>query len=258
MLRYSYAPESETRYRVEVDLSLEAITFGDVVGRHAETLSVTHDLRVVTERLDEHSNGIVAHETANPVVSYQRGDLALETGAIDSLIDGRIQRMRVSPNAEVVERSVSTPSTVSARAAPLLFLLDSAELFELHLPTEAVAVGDSWYVEIEPRPLSGVTDLSRSGEHTYTFRGYAVQEGTVYAVIEAALDDWIEVAPRFGFHSLDGPAMGRAIGTAYFYFNVAQGRLERGSVEYGVVMRTLEDDPITDLFANMRYSLSPL
>lgn len=256
VLRYGFTPNAEQHYRYELKWDSEVLIVNPParIARHFE---VGYDLRVLTQRLDESANGIVAHETTAPTALMQQGDQQLRVNRLLGALDGRVRRLRISPRAEILESSDSIDLGAIETASNTALLFDSGELFELRFPETPVAVGGTWEYEYPEITLGEASGVVRSGTETYTFLGYAEREGRVYTVIQADIDAWIELTGDATYHDLEGPAVGRGVGIGYFYFNAAQGQLDRAYVDFGFVMRTTEADPIQDVFVEMELSLQP-
>ena len=256
VLRYSFTPNSDQRYRYDLSWDTEVLIMSPPsrIQRHFE---MGYDLRVLTERLDESANGIVAHETTTPTVVLQQGDQQLRVNRFVRELDGRVRRLRISPTAEVLESSDSVDLGSIDQASNSALLFDSGDLFELHFPETPVPIGGTWEHEYPATALGETGNISRSGTEVYTLLGYAEFEGRVYTVIQADFDTWIEVAPGGTYHDLDGPALGRGVGIGYFYFNAARGQIERVYADFGFVMRTTESDPVQDVLVEVELSLQP-
>ena len=256
VFRYGFTPNSEQRYRYDLTWDSEVLIVSPParIQRHFE---MGYDLRVLTQRLDESANGIVAHETTAPAVSIQQGDQTVSVRQLIRALDGRVRRLRVSPRGELLESSDSVDLGAIDVVSNSALLFDSGDLFELRFPETPVAIGGTWEHEYTPTALGEAGGVMRSGTEVYTFLGYAELEGRVYTVIEMDTDVWIEVNRGGTYHGLDGPALGRGVGVGYFYFNAAQGQLERAYVDFGFVMRTTEADPIEDVFVELELSLQP-
>lgn len=251
LLRYSFTPGSEYRYHVASEVTNERLTISNPVVRANETATVDFDLRVLTEHLDAEGNSVIAAEVSGVALSMRRGDNLSRVARVARQLEGTVTRARVSPLAEVLE--VSEEQTVVDFDAAAL--LTPARLLELKLPETAVQLGGTWENTEEFAVREGI-DLTSTDR--YTFLGYAVVDGRVFTVLQIESSRWVEVADETSYHGVDGPALGRGIGTGYVYLDPAAGRIERMYLEGGMVMRTTEGVQTVDLISELSLTVTPL
>ncbi len=251
LLRYSFTPGSEYRYHVTSEVTNERLTISNPVVRANETATVDFDLRVLTEHLDSEGNSVIAAEVSGVALSMRRGDNVNRVARVARELEGTVTRARVSPLAEVLEVSEEQRAVDFDAAA----LLTPARLLELKLPETAVQLGGTWENTEEFAVREGIALTSTD---RYTFLGYSVVDGRVFTVLQIEASRWVEVESGSGYYGVDGPALGRAVGTGYVYLDPAAGRIERMYFESGMVMRTTSGTPTVDLISELSLSVAPI